>query len=457
MEKIIVFICLVISFSGCKLLPDAISGADTKEVALSQFEKAGYCDLLIAQDGNYHAVFLENSDYGKPVFVYYTSSSNKGKSWSTPVTISNDGTGNGSSIPKLIQDGSGTIYAIWKRYGSSDKSKYPVAETILEGTGGYTIGTLFYAVLNGSSFGKPIMLATNERMQISWFPTLDNAGKVHVVWSQLSDETWKNQWSHWYYADVIREATLSSGSFGGLKDYTTPGKPQYPGGAPPNLGFQNLRGYYDKQNKLRFIGEFVAETGVKTLFYYTGTKYELAYQYPLYKDGNTFNYPAELLYDEKGNDHIIFRPPASTLESEQIWDYEVSSGKTNVLASIQKKGVQIQGFQANQGSSGEMAVLIQAGGLSESNEAFGLFYKNGSWLTKGLSENASKDTFAASDFFRYDGYVTAITSSTRNYTTFIDVAWDASGKKSMVMNVSVYFVGQGFSTSSPSIYFSKMD
>lgn len=455
--KIIVFLFCVLALSSCKLLPDAIKASNTEEIKLSQFEKAGYCDLLIAKDGTYHAVFLEKPDYNKPVFVYYSTSSNKGKSWSAPVTVSNDGTGNGSSIPKLIQDGSGTIYAIWKRYGSSDKSKYAVAETILEGTGGYTIGTIFYAVLNGSSFSKPIMLASNEEMQISWFPTLDNAGKVHVVWSQLSDETWKNKWSHWYYADVIREATLSGGSFGGLKDYTTPGKPQYPGGAPPNLGFQNLRGYYDKQNKLRFIGEFVAETGVKTLFYFTGTKYELVYQYPLYKDGNTFNNPAELLYDEKGNDHIILRPPASTLESEQIWDYEVSSGKTNVLASIQKKGVQIQGFQANQGSNGEMAVLIQAGGLSESNEAFGLFYKNGQWATKGLSENASKDTFASSDYFRYDGYITAITSSTRNYTTFIDVAWDASGKKSMVMNVSVYFVGQGFSTSSPSIYFAKID
>jgi hypothetical protein len=455
--KIIVFVFFTIALSSCKLLPDAIKASGSEETKLSQFEKAGYCDLLISKDGTYHTVFLEQPDYGKPVFVYYSSSTNKGKSWSAPVTVSNDGTGNGASIPKLIQDGSGTIYAIWKRYGSSDKNKYPVNETLLEGTGGYTIGTLFYAVLSGSSFGKPIMLASNEQMQISWFATLDNAGKVHVVWSQLSDESWKNGWSHWYYADLITEATLNGSSFGNFKDYSTPGKPQYAGGAPPNLGFQNLSGYYDKQNKLHFIGEFVAESGVKTLFLYNGTKAEIAYQYPLYKEGNTFNNPAELLYDEKGNDHIIFRPPAATLESEQIWDYDVATKKTNILASIQKTGVKIQNFQADQGPNGEMAVMIQAGGLSESNEAFGLFYKNGKWLTKGLSENASKDTFASTGNFYYDGYITAITSSTRNYTTFIDVAWDASGNKSMVMTVSVYFVGQGFSTSSPSVYFSKID
>lgn len=456
MDKIIIVIFFALSLFGCKLSPN-VADPKTEEIKLSQFEKAGYNDLLIAKDGVYHAVFLENSDYGKPVFVYYASSSNKGISWSSPVTISNDGTGNGSSIPKLTQDGSGTIYAIWKQYGSSSKSQSPIAETTLEGTGGYNIGTLFYAVLNGNTFGKPIMLASNEQMQVSWFPTLDNAGKVHVVWSQVSDETLKNRWNNfWYYADVIREATLNGGSFGNIFDYTTPGKPQYQGGAPPTLGFQNLRGYYDKQNKLRLIGEFVADN-IKNILYFNGIRSEVIYQYAKYQEGNTFNNPAELLTDEKGNDHIIFRPPASTLASEQIWDYEVATRKTNVLASIQKQGVKIQGFQANQGPNGEMAVMIQAGGLSQSNEAFGLFYQNGKWLAKGLSQNASKDTFASSNDFYYDGYITAITSSTKNLTNFIDVAWDASGKKSMLMTVSVYFVGQGFSTSSPSVYFSKID
>jgi hypothetical protein len=449
---------LLLFLSGCKLLPGDIAASGSKEVKLSQFEKAGYCDLLIAKDGTYHAVFLEKPDYGKPVFVYYSSSSNKGKTWSTPVTISNDGTGNGSSIPRLIQDGSGTIYAIWKRFGSSDKSQYPVPETTLEGTGGYNIGTLFYAVLNGNTFGKPIMLASDELMQVSWFPTVDNEGKVHVVWSQVSDETLRTKWnSYWWYADLITEATLNGGSFGNFKDYSTPGKPQYPGGAPPKLGFQNLNGYYDNQNKLHFIGEFNAESGVRNLFYFNGSKAEIVYQYPLYKEGNTFNNPAQLLHDEKGNDHIIIRPPAATLENEQIWDFDLSTRKTNILASIQKQGVNIQSFQANQGPNGEMAVMIQAGGLSESNEAYGIFYKNGKWTTKGLSQNASKDTFASSGNFYYDGYITAISSSTKNYSTFIDVAWDASGKKSMLMTVSVYFVGQGFSTSSPSVYFSKID
>jgi hypothetical protein len=455
MKRISLILALILQLSACKLLPEALS-PQSQEVKLSQFEKGGYNDLLIAKDGTYHAVFLEKPDYGKPVFVYYSSSSNKGKSWSTPVTISNDNTGNGASIPKLIQDGSGTIYAIWKRYGSSDKTKYPIAETILEGTGGYTIGTLFYAVLNGGTFGKPLMLASAEQMQISWFPALDASGKVHVVWSQISEESRKNYWDSWYYADLITDVTLNGASFGGVQYYSTSGKPEYQNGPPPKNGYQNLRGYYDKQNKLRFIGEFVANN-VKSLFYFNGTKSELIYQYPLYKEGNTFNNPAELLSDETGTDHIIFRPSPATLESEQIWDYNTSTRKTAVIASIQKQGTQIQSFQAYQGPNGEMAAMVQAGGLSESNEAFGIFYKAGKWTAKGLSENASKDTFKSSDYFYYDGYITAITSSTKHYTTYTSVDWDAKGNKSMLMTTSVYFVGQGFSVSSPSVYFSAID
>lgn len=450
-------ILLAVFFISCQLIPENLNPTQkNEEVILSQFEKAGYNDLLIAKDGTYHAVFLEQQDFGKPVFVYYCSSSNNGKSWSKPVNISNDNTGNGASYPKLIQDNGGTIYAIWKRYGSSDPKNYPVSEVLLEGTGGYSIGTLFYATLSGTTFSKPIMLADNEQKQVSWFTALDKAGKVRVVWSEISEESKKHNWNSWYFADIITEATLNGGSFGDFLDYTSGSKPDYPGGAPPKLGYQNLRGYYDNQNKLRMIGEFL-NNDIKSIFYFNGNKSEIIYQYPLYKEGNTFNNPAELLVDEANTDHIVFKPSPATLESEQIWDFNTSSRKTSVIASIQKSGVKIQGFQAYQGPNGQMATIVQAGGLVESNEAFGLFYQNGKWISKGLTQNASKDTFVYAEYVRFDGYLGSISSTKLTFTNYVDVAWDASGKKSMLMTSSAYFIGQGFSTSNPSVYFSKID
>lgn len=426
-----------------------------KETRLSQFERAGYSDLLIAKDGTYHAVFLESVTYGKPVFLYYTKSTNAGKTWSKPLTISNDGTGNGSAYARLIQDGSGVIYAIWKRFGISS-SNYPIADPSLEGPGGYSIGTIYYATLNGTTFSKPIMVADNEAMQLSWFPTLDNSGNLHIFWSQISNESYKNGWNSWYYADHLRDAKISGSTVQGVTDYSTPSKAVYQGGAPPQNGWQSLRGYFDKGGRLHFIGERLNEK-VKTIYYFDGVRMAEIYKYPLYQEGNTFMNPAELLVDEKGIDHVILKPSSATLESEQIWDYVPNTNKTNILASIQKRGLKIQSFQAHQGPNGEMAATIQAGGLVESNESFGVFYKNGKWTTQALSKNASKDSFTYTEFKNFIGRNTYLATSTKHTTKFMNIKWDSSGKKQMLITLSADWSGLGFSTSNPSVIFSLID
>jgi hypothetical protein len=453
--KSMIYLILIAFFTFSCQNSESKSTTIDSETRLSQFERAGYSDLLIDKAGIYHAVFLESPAIGKPVFVYYCFSSNQGKSWSKPVTISNDGTGNGSSYPRIIQDGRGTIYAIWKRYGNS-KSAYAIGETILEGTGGYNIGTIYFSTLNAGSFSKPTMLADNEAMQISWFPALDNAGNLHVLWSQISSESHKNSWNSWNFADYLRDAKISGNTILGITDYTTPSPPSYPGGAPPYNGWQNLRGYCDKSGKFRFIGEVLVDK-VKTIMYFDGTKTSAVHQYPLYKEGNTFNNPAALLTDELGNDHVVFKPSSATLESEQIWDLNLSTNKTNVIASIQKKGVTIHGFQAVQGPNGEMAATIQAGGYSNTNESYGLFYKNGKWTTQALTNNGTKETFTYTEFKSYIGRNTYLSTLTKYNTNFISVAWNASGKKSMLITLAANWSGLGFSTSSPSVVFTAID
>jgi hypothetical protein len=424
-------------------------------VRISQFERAGYSDLLIDKAGNYHAVFLESADNGKPDFVYYTSSSNAGKNWSKPVNLSNDLTGNGSAYPRIMQDASGNIYAIWKRYGKSGAT-YPVSSSLLEGTGGYTIGTLFYSVLNGGAFTKPIPLAEAELTQISWFPAIDRNGKVRVFWSQISNESLKNNWNSWYYADWIREAELTPNGFTNLQNYTTPSRPTFTSGPPEQFGWQNMRGYFDAQNKPHFLWETLLNKQ-KTIAYFRAEKVQTIYQYPLYKEGNTFDNPAALLVDEAGNDHVIFRPSAATLDSEQIWEYNVSTQKTTILASIQKKGISIQGYQSYQGPNGEMAVTIQVGGLVDSNESYGFFYKNGVWSIKGLTKNANKETFNSSEFKGFNNKNSQLSQLTLYNTDFIRVAWDNAGKKSMLMTLSADWLAGGYRVNSPSIMFENID
>lgn len=454
MRRVIFTLLIAFTLSACNGLLDAVSPT-SEPIRISQFERASYADLLIDKTGIYHAVFLESAAIGKPVFVYYSTSGDKGKSWSKPQNISNDLTGNGCAYPRIIQDGSGAIYAIWKRYGKSGAT-YPVDDSLLEGTGGYTIGTLYYAVLSGGSFSKPIPLAEYELSQISWFPALDKNGKVRVFWSQISNESLKNNWNSWYYADWIREAELTPTGFTNLQNYTTPSKPEYASGPPPQYGWQNMRGYFDAQNKPHFLWETYLNKQ-KTIAYFNGAKVQTIYQYPLYKEGNTFMNPAALVVDEKGADHIIFMPSASTLDSEQIWDYNATTQKTAILASIQKKGIEIQGYQGYQGPNGEIAVTIQAGGLVESNESYGLFYKNGLWTLQGLTQNANKETFSSTEFQSFNNKSSYLNQLTVYNTNFISVAWDNSGKKRMLMTLSADWLAGGYRVNNPSIMFESID
>ena len=326
---------------------------------ISQFEKAGLCDLLIDKSGTYHAVFQEQPDFNKPKFIYYSSSTNKGATWSKPITVSNDNTGNGAGYPRILEDGAGRIYAIWKRYGET-KSAYPVADVILDGSGGYTYGTIYYKVLANGSWSNQVALIDEEQQQMSWVATATPSGEIRVVWSQ--GNPLGSNYKAWYYADFIRGIALNGTAVSAISNLTDPSKPAYEGGAPSQKhGAQNLDGYVDKKNKLHLIYEW-APTDVREIKYFDGQSSRIVYRYPLYKEGNTFNNPPKLLVDENGNDHLIFLPSPATLESEQVWDINLTTNQTNVLTAIQQTGVRITGLQASQGPGGQMAVTMEVYG-----------------------------------------------------------------------------------------------
>ncbi len=430
------------------LLSSTVSAQNNR---LSQFEKAGMCDLLIDKNGTYHAVFQESPANGKPIFIYYASSANNGQTWSKPITISNDGTGNGSGYARLMQDGQGRVYAIWKRYGKAE-SNYPVREELLDGPGGYAPGTIFYKILNGGTWSEAVKVNESENCQYSWFPTIDVSGTLHIVWSQVSEQMIKKGWYYWYYADWIRDATISGNTFI-YHSFSTPAPLDAYGNVSSKNGLLNLDGYFDGNNAFHMTGEMV-DDNMQIIIYFNGKTKSTLYKYPKYSTFNNFNSPAKLVKDEKGADHVIFRPAASTLESEQLWDIEAATGKKSVIVDIQKPGITIQSFQVAQGAGGSYAVTFQAGGISSANESYGSFYSNGTWKNVGLTKNASKEKFFHTEFPpNVYGVKSYLSTLTKYRTTYIALAWDKNGKKKMLNTLSADFVGMGFSTSSPSIIF----
>jgi hypothetical protein len=423
---------------------------------ISQFERAGLCDLLIDKSGIYHAVFQESPANGKPVFIYYSNSANKGATWSKPITLSNDNTGNGAGYPRILQDGAGRIYAIWKRYGHSG-SNYPVSDEILDGPGGYSLGTIFYKVLSGGTWSNQVQLNESEQSQVSWFATVTPSGDVRVFWTQGSFESIKNKTLYWYYADFMRTVSLNGTSFSEYTNLSTPSKPSYAGGYPAEKrGGLNLQGYVDKAGMPHLIYEDAPED-VQQIKYYDGKTQRIVYKYPKYKQGNTFHNPAKLLVDEKGNDHLVFVPSSATLESEQVWDINLATNETKVLTAIEQSGVRISGFQAAQGPNGAMAVTIQVYKGTGNTEAYGMFFSNGTWKNIALTNNAAKEKFFSKDFVGLGGYKTNISTLTTYNSTFISVAYDAAGKKSLLMTLSARWSAGGYSTSNPSIVFIPID
>ncbi|MEO7309654.1 MAG: sialidase family protein [Chitinophagaceae bacterium] len=423
---------------------------------ISQFEKAELCDLLIDKAGVYHAVYQEKPDFGKPVFIYYTASSNRGATWTKPITLSNDNSGNGSGYPRILQDGSGRIYAIWKRYGTSD-AKYPQQEPYLDGPGGKDPGTVFYKVLNGGAWSNQVQINELEAGQVSWFATVSPQGLVYVFWTQASEESIKNNRQVWYYCDYMRFAPLNGTSVGAITDLSKPSPPVSEGGFPvEKRGGMNLQGYIDKDNLPHIIYEDEPD-GIRRIKYFDGKTQTVVYTYQGYIKRNTFHDPAHLLTDEAGNDHLILLPSDANLEDQQIWDVNLATKKTDVLLHLPASVGSITGMQASQGPNGAMAVTFEMYRRLANTEAYGLFYEKGKWQKTGLTNNAAKDKFMSKDFIGVGGYLTNITTSTTYNSQYTSVAYDAKGRKSMIMTIAAHWLSSAYSQDSPSVVFVPLD
>ena len=462
MKRLFIFLIpFLILFNSCRHRgPSGVVSSSTGKdsiLKISQFDHAGMCDFLISKDGVYHTVFQESPGIGKPVFIYYSNSADKGGSWSKPVALSDDNSGNSSGYARILQDGSGSIYAIWKRYGND--ATHDVMAPTLDGPGGYSEGTLFYKVLSGGNWSNQVQLNEAQHLQESWFATVSPAGIVHVVWAQASPQSQFATLLPWYYCDYMRAVTLTGSSASAYKDLVQPVPLAATGYPSVQAGYINLQGYVDKAGAYHLIWEDQNNANnIQALKYFDGKTTRLIYNYPQYKAGNTFFYPGHLLVDENGNDHIIFVPCAAALQSEQIWDVNMATVKTEMLASIQQQGITIHGFQASQGPDGTMAVTIEAGGVSGSTDAFGMYYKKGSWTNVALTNNAAKSNFFSKEFVGVGGYLASVALLTTYSSQFASVAYDGSGDKRLLMTIAGHTVGDsGYGIDNPFVIYMPVD
>jgi hypothetical protein len=479
-----------------KSAPAAGAAASTEGaknfVKLSQYDGAEYCDLAAGSDGTLHAIYTERPVPGKPVYLYYRASHDGGTTWSEAKNLSDDESGNAASFCRIVLDGKGRIYAIWKYVG---------ANTILDGPGGTSNGIITCRCLDGGTWSKPTALNDKKSAAaFSWFPALGPGGVVHVIWSAVSEDAVRVQgWGSADYADLVQDAALDGANAGQAKALIAPQplptKEQidaahaahkdisYEDQRPKRDGFLNLRGYIDAGGIVHFIAEDPGltkgpngqPTG-KRIVLWDGKALLPVYEYERFQTYNNFNDPPALLVDGKGAEHVIRAPEKS--EKASVRDYTVQGGAwgdpVDVASPKNAKGT-ILHWQAMQLPAGKMAVTVslsEKGGWApdDAELMFATSDGAGKWTApQRITDNAGQQSF----MHKETGGGNAVSTSNTFRPRFASVVMGKDGHPCLLMvnvqntilgitNAGITSSGRAVSalstgsTDSPMVFFVKL-
>jgi hypothetical protein len=415
--KLSFVLLLTLTVLGCDNSPANAAAAGAapadKMVKLSASGLATYADILVATDGTLHTVYTERPAYGKPEYAYHRMSKDSGKTWSEPKNLSDDESGNAASFTRLVQDGTGRIYCVWK---------YVSANELLDGPGGNANGILVYRCLEGGAWSNRKMLGDDKVPTYSWFVTVDPKGKAHIIWSQMTKEGFKIQgWGAATYASLVRQATLN-GAANEVKDIVIP-KPiltkeeqaemnkkgiqvKYEDTVARKDGLLNLRGYVDAEGIAHFVGEDPGivdgpsdqQTG-KRIRHWDGKKFSTLYTYQKYMTYNNFNNPPVLALDANGKEWLIRAPEKS--EKQCVRAYPVVDGElgdfVNIIAPKSGPGL-VNNWQVATLGGGQLLLTVafsEKGGYDPDDlELFmSRFDGKGNWSApQRLTNNGAKTT-----------------------------------------------------------------
>lgn len=421
--------------------------ATASMIKLSQYDRAAYCDLAAA-DGSLHAVFTDRPEHGRPLFLYYRSSRDGGKTWSAPVNVSDDETGDDVGYARAILDRSGRLYAIWK---------YVRQGELIDGPGGNANGRLVYRCLDGGEWSRRIPLGDDNVASYSFFAANDRAGDVHVVWSQMARDAAQVQMASVWHANLVRQARLDGDKPGTPQDLIVPKPlltreeqdkmkaagtyPAYEDTQPRKNGMINLRGYIDDRGVAHFVAEDFGitegdrQTG-KRIVLWDGAKLLPLHEYERSQTYNNFENPPSLVLDGGGRQHLI--RAAEKAEKPCVRDYEITDGRlgdpVDVIVPTKGPGT-LANWQVHVLPGGRIAVtaaLSEKGGWRPDDLELYISFSDGDgkWTTPVcVTENEARRTA-----FRRETVGGSAVASLAEYSPrFASVAIDKAGGTCLLM------------------------
>jgi hypothetical protein len=357
----------------------ARSGGAGNVVALSDYEDATATSLVVDRSGATHAVWVDRPPAPGGPRLLYRGSRNGGGSWSSIQDLSSGQPDGFTGTPRLVADGAGRVYAIWKVINPGGTLVFDE-----EKPNAPAFGTLVYRVLEQGRWGT-VQALGNPRGVLAWYAVDDTRGRVHVVWSENPGEF--SAFTTPSNAQVVRHASLDGAR-------PTSGRDLFRGAG--NGGYWGLSGYVTAQGSPRWVairGDDGA--GTYTVVHWNGSEERALLDFaPLLRGYDQQTLP-RLVADGAGREHLIVyngmrdQPGILDLVPGQ------RDGRTIVYQPRNRGSSTVRDFQISRGPSGQLVATVQVAGegVPGLTDLFASEFDGRAWSTPvRLTNNAARGT-----------------------------------------------------------------
>jgi hypothetical protein len=332
--------------------PGAGGGGGTPPAGLtkvSELGQAAYADLAVGADGVLHAIYREEHPTSHRHQIYYRASTDGGATWSAPLNLGESDPVRHVGFLRAAVDGDGRVYAVWWAGKTASGAVSNVGGSMLEE------GTLVYRVLEGGAW-SPMVQVGEADGTYSWFPSVDPAGRLHLVW--LEDAAEGSEES----ASIVRRAAV-------VGEAVEPPETVFEAPAVPHRSaaslvvrdrYEAMRGFVDADGKAHWtaVKRFANDQpSAPSLVHFDGARERELVPLAEIQGPAALQYPPQLLRDARGRDHVVYVDPAG--ERPRLLDQVLTGGDTvAIVRPTTGAGGQIAGFQAIAGPAGKALAFV---------------------------------------------------------------------------------------------------
>ena len=389
------------------------NGKPIDGLKLSQHDMEIYSpSIAVSAGGVIHAAFVEKHRVTYDLAVYHRSSADGGKTWTPAKNLSEDQPKIQVGLCYVLVDGRDRVYVIWRSGLGVNFSANP-------NPGGASQSNVMYRVLENGRWSKIIPVfppgSTDKQNDaaLSYFATVDAAGRVQVLWNAIPDnlhpELTKTSGTYQQHLTgvgngLVLQATLDGAVPAAAREVFLPvvgGLEQQGGYGTYCDGLDSLNGYADAGGAAHFLAAVTSyhDESLKGKSWFELIEHGKAgprLSLPELSYHGWSDIP-RLLIDAAGRRHVIALYVAG--EHPNVRDYRIGTDEDPVVIreTVGIKG-SVQGFQAYQGPGGRMVVIMQMNDTGEraDGETYVSVSTGGEWSTPvNVTNNAGRRSFAS--------------------------------------------------------------